>query len=263
MHDQVQPALEVVEHRDFGAEHQQDVGRAQFVVLLRAAAQARFQVLHALEAEPADQAAGEAGQAFDPRHRVRGAQALDLGEGILDLTRLDQFAVLGHVQGVAGEGVYAFRGQADDRVATEALAALDRFEQVGMRAVGQLQVHRQRRVEVGQDLAHDRNEFYAGVSGGTGAGTHAGHPSTDRQGRRQRWRQATIASPAGPWTKECGRGSSWADSSRRRDGGASVRRRPRLSSPRPRPCSPAGRRWRCRRRRCRRLQPRFRRCCRA
>src|SRR3546814_7613972 len=31
MHDQVQPALEVVEHRDFLAEHQQDVGRAQLV----------------------------------------------------------------------------------------------------------------------------------------------------------------------------------------------------------------------------------------
>src|SRR5690606_30803735 len=38
-----------------------------------------------------------------------------------------------------------------------------------------------------------------------------------------RWRQATIASPAGPWTKESGRGSSWADSSRARDGGLADR----------------------------------------
>ena len=37
-----------------------------------------------------------------------------------------------------------------------ALAALDRFEQVGVRPVGQLQVNRQRRVEIGQDGAIDR-----------------------------------------------------------------------------------------------------------
>ena len=55
-------------------------------------------------------------------------------------------------------------GQADDRITTEAFAAFDRFEQVGVRPVGELQIDRQRRVEVGQDLAHDRDAGVA-VSG--------------------------------------------------------------------------------------------------
>jgi hypothetical protein len=41
-------------------------------------------------------------------------------------------------------------GQADDGVAAEALAALHGFEQVGVGRVGQLQVDRQRRVEIGK-----------------------------------------------------------------------------------------------------------------
>src|SRR3546814_15153398 len=47
--DQVQPALEVVEHRDFLAEHQQEVGGAEFVGLL-AGCKPRLDVLDALEA---------------------------------------------------------------------------------------------------------------------------------------------------------------------------------------------------------------------
>ena len=91
------------------------------------------------------------------------AQALDFGERIGDLARLDQLAAFGDEQRVPGERVHALRRQADDRIAAEALAALDRFEQVGVRAVGELEVDRQRRVEVGQHLAHHRD---AGVAGG-------------------------------------------------------------------------------------------------
>src|SRR3546814_5422036 len=78
MHDQVQPALEIVEHRDFLAEHQQDVGRAQLVAGV-AVGETRFDVLDAFESEPADQAAGETGQSIDLRHRMHRAQAFDLG----------------------------------------------------------------------------------------------------------------------------------------------------------------------------------------
>src|SRR5690606_24209608 len=85
--------------------------------------------------------------------------------------------------------------QADDRVAAEALAALDGFEQAGVRAVGELQVDRQRRVEVGEDLAHDRDAGMA-FSGGASEFVLRGHAAFPRgsggQGLRQ-W-QATIAS---------------------------------------------------------------------
>ena len=84
VHDQVQPALEAVEHRQLLGQHQQDVGRAQFV-RQAAVAQARLDVFHAFEAEPADQPAGEAGQAVDLRHRVGQAQALDFRQRVFDL----------------------------------------------------------------------------------------------------------------------------------------------------------------------------------
>ena len=137
--DQVQPALEVVEHRQLVAEHQQDVGRAQ-LVRLRVRAQARLDVFDALEAEPADQAAGEAGQAIELRHLVQRAQAFDFGQRVFDLTAFHDFAVFANFERMATEFVHPPRRQADDRIAAEAFAALHRFEQVGMRAVGQLQV---------------------------------------------------------------------------------------------------------------------------
>ena len=71
--------------------------------------QPRLDVLHALEAEPADQATGEAGQARDRRHAMLRAQALDFGEGVVDLAHLDEFAVLGREERIAREGVHAPR----------------------------------------------------------------------------------------------------------------------------------------------------------
>jgi hypothetical protein len=52
--------------------------------------------------------------------------------------------------------------QADDRVTAPLLAALHRFEQVGVGLVGQFQVDRQRRVEVGQGFAGQRDTVVAG-----------------------------------------------------------------------------------------------------
>ena len=193
MHDQVQPALEVVEHRDFLAEHQQDVGRAELVGI-GVGAQARLDVLDALEAEPADQAAAEAGQARQARHRMLGAQAFDLGERVGHLARLHRLAVLADSQAVAAEAEDAPGWQADDRIAAEALAALDGFEQVGMRPVGELEVDRQRGVEVGQDLAHDGDAGVA-FSGRLLEFFLRGHAAFpwNADGRERRWR-ATIAS---------------------------------------------------------------------
>src|SRR5690606_13786780 len=91
------------------------------------AGQARLDIADALEAEPADQAAGETGQAFQLRYRIGGAQGLDLGERIGDLAGVDHAAVLARFHGVATETDGAARRQADDRVAAGAFSALDRF----------------------------------------------------------------------------------------------------------------------------------------
>jgi hypothetical protein len=156
MHDQVQPALEVVEHRQLFGEHQEGVGRAELVGLV-ATGQARLDVADRFEAEVADQAAGEGRQAGDARHLVRGAQLFHLGQWIDEFARGHDLAVRARLQHVAAEGVGQPRRQADDRVAPPGLTALHRFEQVGVRAVGELEVDRQRRVEVGQHLAHHRD----------------------------------------------------------------------------------------------------------
>ena len=53
------------------------------------------------------------------------------------------------------------RRQADERVAAEALAADDRFEQERVALLRELEVERQRRVEIGERLEHQRNAVVA------------------------------------------------------------------------------------------------------
>ncbi|MNT47209.1 hypothetical protein D3C72_1839040 [compost metagenome] len=65
--------------------------------------------------------------------------------------------MLAYGQGVAVEGVHAACRQADDRVTTKALATFDGFKQVGIGAVGELQIDRKRRVQVGQHFADNGN----------------------------------------------------------------------------------------------------------
>jgi hypothetical protein len=82
--------------------------------------------------------------------------ALDLGERVGHLAGSTTWPS-SRTQRVAVEGVHAPRRQADDRVTTKALAAFDGFKQVGIGAVGELQIDRQRRVQVGQHFADDGN----------------------------------------------------------------------------------------------------------
>jgi hypothetical protein len=51
--------------------------------------------------------------------------------------------------------------QADEGVAPEALATLHRLQQIGERLVGELEIHRQRRIEVRQQLLHQRDAVVA------------------------------------------------------------------------------------------------------
>src|SRR5690606_33950191 len=106
---------------------------------------------------------GEGGQVRQLGDAERGADRLDRGKRIVQLARLDRLAEILDAQAVPAQRVHAPARQADDRVAPPVLATFDRFEQVGVWSVGELQVDRQRRVQVGQHLAHERN---AGASGG-------------------------------------------------------------------------------------------------
>ena len=160
MHDQVQATLEVVEHRDFLAEHEQGIGRAELVGLV-VHGEARFDPADRLEAEIADQATRECRHVRQFGDAILPAQGIDLGQRIGQLARLDDFAKLLDAEGMSTQRIHAPARQADDRVATPVLAALHRLEQVGVRSIGQLQVHRQRRIEIRQHLARNRDAVVA------------------------------------------------------------------------------------------------------
>jgi len=55
---------------------------------------------------------------------------------------------------MAGDAQQGTRGQPDDGIAAPLLAALHRFEQVGIRPARELEIDAEGSVEVGEDLAH-------------------------------------------------------------------------------------------------------------
>ena len=136
VHDQIQAAFQIVEHRQLIAAHQQDVGRAQFVGL-GVGLQARLDVLDAFEAKPSHQSAIEARQATQLWHFVRSAQTFDFGQRVGHLTGFHHVAMLAHRQRVPTKLIHRARRQANDGIAAKTLAALHRFKQIGMRAIGQ------------------------------------------------------------------------------------------------------------------------------
>ena len=120
----------------------------------------RLDVAHGVVAEVAGEAAAEARQA---RLR-RGAEAAE--ECAQELERIAVVA-LDDAAGILDLDVRAldadphFRRQADERVAAEALAADDRFEQERVALLRELQVERKRRVEIRERLEHERNAVVA------------------------------------------------------------------------------------------------------
>ena len=149
-------------------------GRA-YQVRVGTGTQARLDVAHRVVAEVTDQAAGEARHAGvigdaeaslerrEPRQRIGAARLLDQGAATLDGDAL------------AAHSDQAAAGQADDGVTTPLLAALNGLEEVGVRTLGQLEVGAQGRVEVGEDLAHQRDAVIALVrQGAKFVGRHLG-----------------------------------------------------------------------------------------
>ncbi len=118
-------------------------------------------VAHAVVAEVADQAAVEARQTGEGGDVVARLELLDEGQRVGALEALDLHAVDAHAHLVAVDAQHRARRQADDRVAAPFLAALHGFEQVGVGGVGQLQVDRQRGVEVGEGFESERDAIVA------------------------------------------------------------------------------------------------------
>jgi hypothetical protein len=160
IHHEGQLAGKVVDDGDLLGEEQEDVGRAELVgfACLR---QLRLDVAHRVVAEAADEAAAEARQAGARRQPETRHVLADEGERVAVVASLGD-AVAGQHHDVAAVGGDARRcRQADEGITAEALAALHGFEQVGVRAVGQLEVDREGRVEVGEGFQGQRNAVVA------------------------------------------------------------------------------------------------------
>ena len=158
---QVQLAGQVVHHGQLFGQHQQDVGGAYRVGLLRGG-QAALHVAHGVVAEVAHQAAGKARQAGDGRGVEALAELFDEGKRVA-LVAFDHLVAVFHLHAVALHAEAGGGRQADEGVAAGALAAYHRFQQVGVGLVGQLQVHRQRGVQVGEQFEGNGNAVVAGL----------------------------------------------------------------------------------------------------
>ncbi len=161
--NQVELARQVVDHGQLFAQHQLDVGQLQ-VVGRRGLGQARFDVAHGVVAEIAGQTAAEARQARAQRDLVALLEGGDEVQRVA-FVRLDHAAIGDDLGAVANRAQQRARMQTDEGIAPEALAAHHRFQQEGVRAavvrLRQLQVQRQRRLQVGQRLGDQRDAVVA------------------------------------------------------------------------------------------------------
>ncbi|MNJ63736.1 hypothetical protein D3C77_596570 [compost metagenome] len=90
---------------------------------------------------------------------------------------------------------YGAARQTDDRIAPPLFPALHRLEQVGIGRIGELEVQRQRRIEIGQRLERQRNAVVA--FGGQAQEFFAGHISLVVEGRTERFANAPARSRSG------------------------------------------------------------------
>lgn len=154
-------AGQVVENHHRIRDHQQDIRHAQRV-RVRTLAQAFLDITHAVITEVTHQAAIEAWQTSNGRHVVARLEFFDEGQRVLRLVGFDFDSVVGHADVVIMHPQHSAARQADDRITAPLFPALHRFEQVGVRLVGQFQIDRQRRIEVGQGFAGQGNAVIAG-----------------------------------------------------------------------------------------------------
>ena len=162
IHNQIDFAAQVVHHRQFLRQHQENIGRAErvaFCRLLQAVGDV-FEMVNALVAEIADQSAGKAGQFGNFGRFEAGVELLDNVQRVAFM-RFGELVVAVDFGGAAGNFEVGVARQADEGIAPEAFAAHHGFEQVGKRAVGEFQVKRQRRVQICQQLLDEGDAVIA------------------------------------------------------------------------------------------------------
>ena len=160
INNQRQLARQVIDHRNLLRQEQDDVRHAQGIRFVRMG-KAGFDIAHGVVAEAADQPAAKARQT---RQR-RDAETFQIRAD--EIQRISVVRTLGNTVAIEQQNLPGIddqtgrAGEADKRIAAETLAALDGFEQVGIRAVGQLEVDRQRRVEISKCFEGDGDAVIA------------------------------------------------------------------------------------------------------
>ena len=113
-------------------------------------------------ADESQRPAAEARQSRNGHRPKAPHDLLDHRQTVLDRLAdgetLDHFPVLDHVHPPAGLLDDGARIAADKGVAANVLAALDRFAEEGLALAANLAVGRERRFQIGQDAARDRNQ---------------------------------------------------------------------------------------------------------
>jgi hypothetical protein len=116
---------------------------------------------HRVIAEHAHQSAAKARQVLKVRHTEARHELGDVGHRVGMLAPLGN-AVAGEQQHrTPGDGNAGSGGQPDEGIAPKAFSTLHRFEQISKWRVGQLEVNRQRRVEVGESFQGNGNAVIA------------------------------------------------------------------------------------------------------
>ena len=158
VHDQVDAARQVIDHCDFFGEQQQDVGHADVVGLWPR--EFLLDHSHRVVTEVAGQSAGKARQPGAHRHLELIGVALH-GRERITVDCLRHYATFDNFgrRAIATNKRSNRRacGQPNKRIAAEALAADDRFQQERVGLVGELQIKRQRRFEVREAFRDQRN----------------------------------------------------------------------------------------------------------
>jgi hypothetical protein len=160
--DQRNLAPQVVDDRQLFGQQQQQVGnvRESRCRRLGGIRKPGFDVPDDVVAENAGQATAKARQPGQRRRVEARAVRLDEGERIA-VVRLAHAAVALDIDVAPACAQPHLRGKPDERIAAEPFAADDRFEQERIARVGELEVQRQRRVEIRERFEDERNTVVA------------------------------------------------------------------------------------------------------
>ena len=115
----------------------------------------RFDIAHRVVTKVTNEAADKTQIFFHRRGHDARFVAIDKRQRIFGLVFFYDCAVVQNLYLLAVHAQHLARGQTDDGIAAEAFAADDGFEQIGIRLVGELEINRQRCVEIDQGFERD------------------------------------------------------------------------------------------------------------